>query len=374
MKTLYIISKGIGKASEEEIIRMEQENKIPRVTLLEKEINADVLDERFLEDKVPAFRKRLYKKIPVHFRQIIEALIIQHRYDVILSQSEKVAFPLAYIMKILHMKTPHVFVISRITSVDERQSKRKIWFMKRVKDSVSKFLIWSISQRNLAIEKLGVHPAKIKLVRRGTDQNFWKPMERESIMISAAGMEARDYPTLIEALRPLDIPCHIAVTASRGELFDTVKKLYSITDIPKHITVGRKSPVELREMYAQSRFVVVPLMKSDSDNGLTTILESMAMGKPVICSQTEGQIGIIEDGVTGFFVPQGDPEALRHKIVELWNDPQKCETAGKAGRRFIEQYHNMEQFVDDIRSEVESVIPLSLAEEDYVVQQVSNSA
>lgn len=358
MKTLYIISKGIGKASPEEIINMERQNRIPRVTLLEEAINAEVLDERFLNHEVPAFRKWLYRKLPVHISQILEALIIHRRYDVILSQSEKVAFPLAYGMKWLRMKTPHVFIISRITSVDEKQSLRKIWFMKKVKDSVSKFLIWSISQRDMAIEQLGVHPEKIVLINRGTDQKFWKPdKQQEGVMISAAGMEARDYPTLIEALRPLDIPCHIAVSTSRGELFETVKALYNILDIPDHITVGRKTHEELRELYARSRFVVVPLMQSDSDNGLTTILESMAMGKPVICSRTQGQIGIIEEGVNGCFVPQGDPEALREKILELWNDPECCEKMGQEGRRFIEDEHNMEQFVERIKEEIQTVLP-----------------
>lgn len=370
MNTLYIISKGLSKKSEEEIVNLELENKIPRVTNLEREIEAELLDERFLSKRAPLLRKYFYKWLPIYVCQIIEALFIHQRYDVILSQSERVGFPLAYLMKILRMKTPHVLIISRITSVDQSQSIRKIWFMRKIKDSVSKFLIWSSVQRELAIEQLGVKASKIILVRRGTDQNFWKLESQETNTICSAGMEARDYPTLIEALRPLDIPCHIAAGATRGELFDTVKKLHEIKDLPEQITVGPKSPQELRNLYARSRFVVVPLMESDSDNGLTTILEAMAMSKPVICSKTEGQVGIIKDGETGIFVPQGDPTALRKAIQELWGAPQRCEEMGRKGREFIEKYHNLEQFVEVVSREVRSAVTSSILQDNLELKHI----
>jgi len=82
----------------------------------------------------------------------------------------------------------------------------------------------------------------------------------------------------------------------------------------------------------------------------------MAMGKPVICSKTEGQVGIIEDGVTGIFVPQGDKDALRKAITKLWDDPEKCREMGIKGRKFIEENHSMEQFVDAIHNEMHMLL------------------
>ena len=91
------------------------------------------------------------------------------------------------------------------------------------------------------------------------------------------------------------------------------------------MTVGAKTFAELRALYARSRFVVVPLLPSDSDNGITTILEAFAMGKAVICTETAGQIGVLEHGVNCLRVPAFDVEALRAAIVELWRDPQMCQ-------------------------------------------------
>ncbi len=356
MKTLYIISKGIDKLAPNEMRQLEIDNKIPRASLLEQAISAELLDERYLKIKTPPFRRAIYKFLPVSVAQLIETLFIMHRYDAILSHTEKAGFPLALMMKLLNIHKPHIVIISRITSVNEKKSRQKIWFLKRTKDKIDKFLIWSSMQRRIAIEELGVAPEKIILIKRGTDQQFWKPQSSETDTICSVGMEARDYPTLVEALRPLNIPCHIAAGASRGEIFNTVKKLHNIKDIPDFITVGPKSLPELRDLYARSRFVVVSLLPTDSDNGLTTILESMAMGKPVICTQTKGQIDVIQDGITGIYVPLGDKKALQDAIIELWNDPERCKKMGATARKFIEETHNVEQFVESIKNEIYTTV------------------
>ncbi len=85
---------------------------------------------------------------------------------------------------------------------------------------------------------------------------------------------------------------------------------------------------ELRDLYARSRFVVVPLHASDTDNGVTVILEAMAMGKAVICSRTRGQVDVIQEGVTGIYVPVGDAAALRAAILSLWAEPQRAQQMG----------------------------------------------
>jgi len=369
LKTLYIISKGMNKLSEEKMKRLEVNNKIPRATLLEDAISAELLDERYLQEKSHAIRKFLYKLLPVSFSQLIEALFIINRYDVVLSHKEKVGLPLALLMKVLKIRIPHIIIISRITSVDEKKSRQKMWFLEKTKDSINKFIIWSSMQRKIAIEELGIAPEKMILVKRGTDQKFWKPQDRQTDMICSVGMEARDYPTLVEALRPLNIPCHIVAGAARGEIFNTVKKLLSIRDLPDFITVGKKKPAGLRDLYARSRFVVVPLLPTDSDNGLTTILESMAMGKTVICSRAEGQIDVIQDGVTGIFVPQGDVEAMRQAILDLWNDPARCKRMGEKARKYIEEVHNIEQFVESIKNEIESTMNRKFQNQNVVSRQ-----
>jgi glycosyltransferase involved in cell wall biosynthesis len=225
--------------------------------------------------------------------------------------------------------------------------------------------MWSSVQKEFAVKQLGIPASKIARLNSGTDQEFWKgDPSAETDMICAVGMEMRDYPTLIEALRGLDIPCHIAAGHLRGVRFKSVDDIDSgsYENLPKNITVGEKEYEDLRKLYERSRFVVVPLLPTDSDNGLTTIQESMSMGKTVICSRVEGQVDVIKEGETGIFVPQGDPEALRKAIIDLWNNPEKARKMGQAARRYIEEHRTIEQFVQGIKNVVEEVIAESKKE------------
>lgn len=51
-----------------------------------------------------------------------------------------------------------------------------------------------------------------------------------------------------------------------------------------------------------------------------SIIEAMACGVPVVATKSEGAGEILEDGVTGLFVPLGDQEALAEAICAMLND------------------------------------------------------
>lgn len=73
------------------------------------------------------------------------------------------------------------------------------------------------------------------------------------------------------------------------------------------------------------------------------LLESMASDTPVICSQVGGMPEFVDDGVTGFIVSPGDPEALGRRIRELLNDPVRAQQMGAAGRRAVAERFTWDQ-------------------------------
>jgi glycosyltransferase involved in cell wall biosynthesis len=113
-------------------------------------------------------------------------------------------------------------------------------------------------------------------------------------------------------------------------------------------------------LYARSRFVVLPLYPSDTDNGITCLLEAWSMSRPVICSQIDGQRDAIDDGQNGLFVPVRDAEALRKAIVDLWNRPDEATRMGVEGRQAVEKYRRLERFareVGDVLREAAASVP-----------------
>jgi glycosyltransferase involved in cell wall biosynthesis len=72
----------------------------------------------------------------------------------------------------------------------------------------------------------------------------------------------------------------------------------------------------------------------------------MAMGKCVIASKTHGQTDTIVDGVTGIYVPPGDPLALRQAIQRMLDNPEQAAQIGAAARRFMEESAGLDRFVE----------------------------
>ena len=76
------------------------------------------------------------------------------------------------------------------------------------------------------------------------------------------------------------------------------------------------------------------LLTSRSEASALVILESLARGCPVvgydICYGPREQI---DDGKTGFIVPDGDIDAAADRVVQLLTDPRLVKRMGRAGRR-----------------------------------------
>jgi glycosyltransferase involved in cell wall biosynthesis len=344
MKTLTLLTTGLEKPD----AQREAADLTPRASLYQRELGTDMVFEDFLLT-APPFRQFCYRFFPVPFAQCFEVFLRRKQYDVIISWSDPHALIFATLLKLTGSKTPHVAMMFWISKP------KKARLLKRVHSRIDKIVLWTSSHRNFAINELGIPASRIAFIRYYVDQKFWRPMPQETDMICSAGVEMRDYPTLITALRGLDIPCHIAAGIARGKLFATVAAIDEQGPLPETLTVSRLSATELRAMYARSRFVVIPLHESESDNGLTVLLEAMAMGKAVICSRIKGQVDVIQDGVTGIFVPQGDPKAMREAILYLWNNPDVADRMGRAGREYVERNNTWDAFVGNVKSIVEQV-------------------
>ncbi|MCJ7657726.1 MAG: hypothetical protein MUO67_01105 [Anaerolineales bacterium] len=87
-------------------------------------------------------------------------------------------------------------------------------------------------------------------------------------LICSVGLERRDYPTLIEAVRGLDLQLVIAAASPWSKQADSTQG----QDLPSNVTVKRFTQYELRDLYARSRFMVMPLYDVPFQAGITTIL------------------------------------------------------------------------------------------------------
>jgi glycosyltransferase involved in cell wall biosynthesis len=287
-------------------------------------------------------------------RMAREILRHQADYDALVTWGEKLTFALLTQQRIARASKPHIALMYQFEKPNVRVP------LTLLKKNLHAVVTWSSVQRRALIDEIGFPAERVYLIRHYVDQVFYSPRPVEDEMICAVGAEMRDYATFKDAVRGTGIRCHIAADHVRipGRfrlLNDRRVPIESIGgQADSAITQGRKTLVELRDLYARSRFVVIPLLASDTDNGVTCILQAMAMGKPVICTRTRGQVDVIENGVTGLYVPIGDPAALRAAILSLWNDPERARQMGRNARAHIEKYHTLEMFTSTVRSAAEA--------------------
>jgi glycosyltransferase involved in cell wall biosynthesis len=119
--------------------------------------------------------------------------------------------------------------------------------------------------------------------------------------------------------------------------------------LPANVEVRAMDAQELRRAYADAAIVVVPLVAADNNAGISVLLEAMSMGRPVIVTRTAGQHDVVVDGVTGLYVPPGDPAALRDAIRRLFDDPAAAEAMGRRARADVLAHHRADDFAARIR-------------------------
>jgi glycosyltransferase involved in cell wall biosynthesis len=291
---------------------------------------------------------------PKWWRLAREIQRLHTEYDAILTWGEKLSLAMLMQQQLASVSKPHIAMMYQFEKTNIRVP------LNVLKGNLHAVVTWSSVQRRALIERIRFPRERVYLIRHYVDQVFYTPRVVEEDMICAVGAEMRDYATLFEAIRGTDLRCHIATDHVRipGRFRLLNDRRVPIGNIgaraDTHITEGRMSLTELRDLYARSRFVVVPLLPSDTDNGVTVILEAMAMGKPVICSRTRGQVDVIQEGVTGLYVPTGDAAALRTAMLSLWSEPQRAQQMGRNARAFVEKYHTLEKFTSTARSAAEA--------------------
>ena len=163
-------------------------------------------------------------------------------------------------------------------------------------------------------------------------------------MVCAVGQELRDYPTLVDAVRGLELDVVIAAASPWSKRADTSAGL----DVPPNVTVRACDPFELRQLYADASLVVVPLQENDFQAGITTILEAMSMARAIVCTRTTGQTDTIVEGETGRYVPIGDAKALRTAILDALTDVAETQRQAASGQRWVRAHADIAAYADEL--------------------------
>ncbi|MEN9223394.1 MAG: glycosyltransferase, partial [Thermostichus sp. BF3_bins_97] len=94
----------------------------------------------------------------------------------------------------------------------------------------------------------------------------------------------------------------------------------------------------------------------NQDAPVNVLKEAMAMGLPVISTWHGGIPELVQEGVSGFLVPERDPQALAERLSYLIQHPQRWSEMGRAGRSFVERVFDLETLNDELVRQYQRIL------------------
>ena len=182
----------------------------------------------------------------------------------------------------------------------------------------------------------------------------------EAPVFIATGKEQRDQPTLIEAFRntPHHLILYIGINADPSipnPNLDAVRHCHPSANV-KVVEICGLLPYEIACEVAKASCVVICCKETRYTAGLTTVVEALALGLPIICSRNP-QIPVDFDSEgCGISVPYGDVEGWRRAIDYIATHPEEARRMGEKGREIAEQTFNDRRCAEEIANVIKSAL------------------
>lgn len=232
----------------------------------------------------------------------------------------------------------------------------------KVREFLSRFFYKGIdhmfffSQKHIedSIQLDKVPSEKLELVHWGPDLKFYDHIlaavsDGHRTGFISTGKENRDVDTLMKAFLETDASLEIYISKTCGSVnYEEKLGQYSLCDrIKIHYTNG-VIPYILAQIVATKQFVVIPCLEYSYTVGLTTLVEALALGMPVICTKNPYYEMDIDEEQIGITVAYGDVQGWRNAINFLMDNPIIAKNMGENARRLAEKSFNLEVFSKEV--------------------------
>ena len=212
------------------------------------------------------------------------------------------------------------------------------------------------------IDDEGRHGAPVSLIYNGIDlarydqmvpcctlrEEYGLPPEGPLVGVVARLEQEKGHPTLIDAWPTVlaSFPAATLLIIGEGSRLDALTTQVRDLGLERSVIfTGRRDDVP--EVTKSLDVAVLPSYREAQ--GLT-ILEAMALSRPVVASNVGGIPEMIEDGRTGLLVRPHDPTALADAILRLLRDHPLADTLARAGHDMVHDRFCVELMVRAVES------------------------
>jgi colanic acid/amylovoran biosynthesis glycosyltransferase len=216
---------------------------------------------------------------------------------------------------------------------------------------------------------MGCPQSKLKVLYSGLDpkqfpfrERPFPPDGRVRIALTGRLTEKKGIPDAVRAVAQVAkiYPNLEFNIIGEGDLRPSLQALIQELDMDKHIhLLGQKNQTEIVEILSQSHLFLAPSVTAadgNQDAPVNVLKEAMAMGLPVLSTWHGGIPELVQEGISGFLVPERDPQALAERLHYLIQHPQRWLEMGRAGRSFVEGVFDLETLNDELLRQYQKLL------------------
>lgn len=137
-----------------------------------------------------------------------------------------------------------------------------------------------------------------------------------------------------------------------GELRPALESMIAELGVGQHVNLlGWKTHDGLIRLMDAAHILVAPSITAangDQEGIPNSVKEAMAMGLPVVSTLHGGIPELVDEGFSGFLVPEADVETLTDRLAHLHDHPELWPAMGSAGRSKIEREFDINKLNDDL--------------------------
>ncbi|MFH0702712.1 MAG: glycosyltransferase family 4 protein [bacterium] len=151
-------------------------------------------------------------------------------------------------------------------------------------------------------------------------------------------------PVLLNAMA--NLKHHKLLIVGDGPQMEHLKQIKEQKNLINVNFLGKLYGEQLNKVVRNSRIAVVP--STWFDNSPNVILESFALGKPVLAANIGGIPEYIEENIDGMLYQYDNQQELEEKIDFLMQQQSLCEEMGRAARKKVELKYNPDTHYTEI--------------------------
>nr|WP_320038345.1 glycosyltransferase [uncultured Bacteroides sp.] len=291
--------------------------------------------------------------------------IIENTKLVQKSKCDIIFFPYIYsnpilgiaILKLLRICKIPILGVSHSNVNNKKKYSISYFFNKIAYQSFSKIFFHSPLNMEESIKSQIISPDRTELLHWGADLSFYLKNINETntnnIFFISTGKENRDFKTLLESFSKTNLNLEVYTnitnyTQDYSYLLDYKQKSQNI--LISLVENSKQSTQNLARRVADSFCVLIPLNK-DSCNycvGHTSIVEALALGKPIIVSTNDYHPIDVEKENVGIKVKSSDPAEWIKAITYIYEHKEEAKLMGENGKKLAREKYNIEICANEI--------------------------